>query len=73
MANKIVRENLLTRPGYSPYCGEGRCPHGWPRTTFNGKQFVCKCGWTSGFPDDFIEEYLSARESMKDLKGSNQP
>lgn len=61
----IVRENLMNRPGYSPYCGDELCrprtpysPERWPRTRFNGKQFVCpKCGWISEMPDDFIARY----------------
>ena len=55
----IVRENLMTREGYSPYCGSNwydRCFN--PRTKFNGSQFVCpKCGWQSNFPQDFIDRY----------------
>lgn len=53
-----VRENLMTKPGYSPYCGNIDCRGNWPRTYFNGSQFVCpECGWVSKFPEDFIEEY----------------
>ena len=55
----IVRENLMTREGYSPYCGNVHCR--WsPRTLWNGDkgQFVCPdCGWTSQFPSDFIQRY----------------
>lgn len=65
MEDSIVRDNLINRAGYSPYCGDKLCkprttysPERWPRTKFNGKQFVCqKCGWTSSFPDDFIQRY----------------
>ena len=57
----IIRENLMTRPGYSPYCGADRywgyCTYHMPRTRFDGEQFVCKCGWRSQFPADFIAEY----------------
>lgn len=53
----IVRENLMTRPGYSPYCGNGDCWHGMPRTAWDGEQFKCLCGWRSQFPADFIAEY----------------
>lgn len=56
MEYSIVRHNLMTRQGYSPYCG-GACSQ-MPRTKFNGQQFVCpECGWTSGFPKDFIDQY----------------
>lgn len=53
----IVRENLMTRPGYSPYCGNMECAAGMPRTRFDGRQFRCSCGWRSGFPEDFITRY----------------
>lgn len=63
----IVKNNLLIRPGYSPYCGDDICLprtsfslERWPRTKFNGKQFICpKCNWTSEFPEEFIKEYKS--------------
>lgn len=53
----IIRENLLTRYGYTPYCGSPRCFLMMPRTRFNGEQFACRCGWVSGFDKDFIEKY----------------
>lgn len=53
----IVRENLMTRPGYSPYCGWEGC-RTTPRTRFVNGQFQCpECGWRSSFPADFIAEY----------------
>jgi hypothetical protein len=53
----IVRDNLMTRPGYSPYCGNDKCST-MPRTVWNGEQFkCCSCGWVSTFPADFIAEY----------------
>ncbi|GJH04993.1 hypothetical protein [Paraburkholderia terrae] len=52
-----VRDNLMSRPGYSPYCGNMQCKT-MPRTTWNGAQFRCfECGWASGFPAEFITEY----------------
>lgn len=42
----IIRDNLMTQKGYSPYCGSigKRCS--MPRTTFTGTQFKCnECGW----------------------------
>ncbi|MBM5459264.1 hypothetical protein H8F21_16990 [Pseudomonas sp. P66] len=53
----LVRENLMTREGYSPYCGDENCTHMLPRTTWDGEQFKCRCGWRSQFPADFIAEY----------------
>jgi predicted RNA-binding Zn-ribbon protein involved in translation (DUF1610 family) len=63
--NTVVRENLMTEKGYTPYCGSnisrdvrGGCDN--PRTHYNKKinQFVCpKCGFTSQFPPDFIKRY----------------
>ena len=65
----IVRNNLLTRPGYSPYCGNmlaaadpGGCSN--PRTRFNGQQFKChECGWESQFEPEFIQQYKEARSA----------
>jgi hypothetical protein len=53
----IVRDNLMTRRGYTPYCGAYQCRFVWPRTTFNGEQFVCDCGWRSSFDREFIAAY----------------
>ncbi len=53
----LIRDNLMNRPGYSPYCGGEKCNAGMPRTKFNGKQFTCFCGWQSGFDDEFIAQY----------------
>lgn len=55
-----VRENLMNRAGYSPYCGGAfdnkSCS--MPRTVWTGEQFKCReCGWVSQFPADFIAEY----------------
>ncbi|SEE39505.1 hypothetical protein SAMN05216510_2452 [Pseudomonas coleopterorum] len=53
----IVRENLMTRSGYTPYCGGERC-RTMPRTSWNGRQFSCQqCGWVSAFSAEFIAEY----------------
>lgn len=53
----IVRDNLMNKKGYSPYCGEfSKCS--MPRAPFNGNQFECpECGWQSGFEKEFINEY----------------
>jgi len=56
----IVRENLMAREGYSPYCGAGiHCSLNMPRTRWNPNenQFACRCGWKSELPSDFIERY----------------
>ena len=53
----IVRENLMTGPNYTPYCGNWDCGT-MSRTKFIFNQFVCPhCGWQSKFPDDFIQRY----------------
>lgn len=53
----IIRENLMNRPDYSPYCGNSKCPQ-MPRTQWTGKQFKCPCcGWESQFDSEFINEY----------------
>ena len=55
--NNVVRNNLMTRKGYTPYCGDDYCK-AMPRTWFNGEQFVCpKCNWISDFPAYFILTY----------------
>ena len=51
----IVRDNLMARSGYKPYCG-GDC-RAMPRAQFDGEQFKCECGWRSQFSADFIAEY----------------
>jgi len=53
----IVRNNLMNQKGYTPYCGADKCPFIYPRTTFNGEQFKCSCGWKSTFEKPFIDEY----------------
>lgn len=56
--NSIVRYNLMNRDGYSPYCGGNPEKCSWPRTKFNGEQFVCReCGWKSSFEKEFIDKY----------------
>jgi hypothetical protein len=54
----IVRDNLMSRPGYSPYCGNDvSCAYGMPRTHYKRYQFECMCGWRSNFEPEFIEKY----------------
>lgn len=60
----VVRMNLLTRDGYTPYCGADRCSQGRPRSTFNDKQFKCACGWQSSFEPEFIDQYKTAQEQF---------
>ena len=65
--NQLVRKFLMTRQGYSPYCGLG-CRK-MPRTRFDGMQFVCPhCSWRSEFPDDFIAEYKAKWELPTEAK-----
>lgn len=53
----IVRDNLMSREGYRPYCGDAQCRFHMPRTRWDGEQFRCLCGWRSSFEPDFIEAY----------------
>ena len=53
----IVRNNLMKRPGYRPYCGSGACSFRMPRLTWDGAQFNCHCGFRTEFPADFIGPY----------------
>ena len=51
-----VKDNLLTRKKYTPYCGSRNCIT-MPMTIFNGEQFRCSdCGWTSSFEKEFIDK-----------------
>lgn len=53
----LIRDNLMTREGYSPYCGNDSCKV-MPRTKFNGEQFECPCcPWVSQFDEAFITNY----------------
>lgn len=54
----IVRQNLLSRPGYTPYCGNEKCFLSWPRTHWDRqkRQFACYCGWCSQFDEAFIQQ-----------------
>lgn len=65
----IVRENLMKRPGYTPYCGAELCVLRWPRTAFDGAQFKCQCGWRSGFEAEFIEQYKTLATTPQRLAG----
>ena len=61
----MVRENLMTEPNYTPYCGNpisrmeyNGCDN--PRTIWSNEkeQFYCPhCFWESVFDDDFIKRY----------------
>lgn len=56
----IVRENLMTKEDYAPYCGTPKLTCPMPRTVWDPtkNQFVCPhCGWISQFPEDFISRY----------------
>lgn len=58
----VVRQNLMTRPWYTPYCG-AMCVM-MPRTKFDGEQFKCPdCGWRSAYPPEVIHEY-KARQAV---------
>ena len=58
-----VRRNLLTRKGYTPYCGNMDC-RTMPRTQFTGTQFKChSCGWESSYEPEFIERVKKVRQS----------
>lgn len=54
---RIVRDNLMNRSGYTPYCGAEACTYRMPRTFFKNGQFECLCGWRSSFEPEFINKY----------------
>jgi hypothetical protein len=66
LEDSLVRQNLMDRPGYTPYCGADTCRVMWPRTRWDGAQFRCSCGWRSQFPADFIERYVAKHKPPKD-------
>ena len=49
-----VRNNLMKRPGYAPYCMG--C-EGMTRMVWDGAQFKHICGKRTTFPADFIAGY----------------
>lgn len=61
----LVRNNLMKRPGYAPYCVamrkvdegyvETRCL--MPRMRWDGDQFACFCGCRTEFDAKFIAIY----------------
>ncbi|KQS76842.1 hypothetical protein ASG25_15595 [Rhizobium sp. Leaf384] len=53
----IVRDNLMNREGYRPYCGNVNCSAGMPRTHYIKGQFQCGCDWRSSFEPEFIAAY----------------
>ena len=57
LRSSLVRRNILDQKNYTPYCGAEHCFLTWPRSTFDGEQFTCRCGWRSSFESDFISEY----------------
>lgn len=60
----IVRTNLLTVPGYAPYCGnmENDCDTmERAKWDVDRRQFVCRCGWSSDLPKDFVDAYVAYR------------
>ena len=64
----LVRKNLMTQPGYAPYCGNDNCTS-FRRSRFDGEQFVCPvCGWRSQFPATFIGEYKAKWHNVE-VKG----
>ncbi len=65
----IVRENLMTREGYSPYCGNEHCRFHMPRTRYIGGQFQCGCGWRSSFEGEFIEAYEAKWKAPAPIEG----
>lgn len=53
----VVRNNLMKRPGYRPYCGGRYKICGLPRLVWDGEQFFCSCGYRTEFPDAFMAAY----------------
>lgn len=66
----IVRENLMTLPEYTPYCGSDSCILRNPRTSWSisNNQFVCGCSWVSKFHSVFIKKYKKKWNTTKQIK-----
>jgi hypothetical protein len=63
----IVRNNLLTRKHYTPYCGDPHCKGNMPRLQFIKDQFECfSCGYRTKFEPEFIEQFKKFKETYKD-------
>jgi len=60
----LIRDNLMSRPNYTPYCGNNACRLNMPRTHFKDNQFQCNCGWKSEFDQIFINQYLKYRKTF---------
>lgn len=60
----VVRNNLMNRPGYAPYCmgvrpgmPDSSCATALVRMRWDGQQFACACGSLTDFPEEFITLY----------------
>jgi hypothetical protein len=70
----IVRDNLMNRAGYSPYCGAAAaCRLGMHRTHFVRDQFECGCGWRSNFDAEFIAAYKAKWHQATSASPSGSP
>lgn len=68
----LVQNNLLTRVGYAPYCGNVRCKT-LKRTDFNGDQFTCfSCGWVSKHSIAFLNKYY-AKKGLQHYMSETRP
>lgn len=52
---EIIKTNLMNLEGYTPLCGNGNCQK---RTSFNGAQFICACGWSTLLDKEFVSKYI---------------
>lgn len=59
----IVRNNLMKRPGYAPYCMG--CSS-MSRMVWDGEQFKHYCGARTEFPGDFIAGYKARWHQPKE-------
>ena len=65
MTQSIVRMNLLTIAGYTPYCAGDYSVCRLPRLVFDGEQFKCpRCSYRTNFDPVFIHEYKTAQERL---------
>lgn len=65
MSDSLVRENMLSRLGYTPYCLAQGC-RAMPRMVFDGEQMKCpSCGNRTDFEPEFIDRYKRAQAGMR--------
>ena len=64
MTQSIAVKNMLTRKGYTPYCGADSCIFFMPRTVFTSGQYQCVCGWRSQLDKDIVDQIIELNKEQ---------